>query len=183
MHHKSTVKLYKWAVIHNASWKILICFIMIHSTYNSISLIIQTIWQKLLDSAITWIINIHSSCQSPMSYISIWSYQVLNRIHDVPGQTSQNSEGLKSNWYQQWKEPSSWNARNVQVVQTRETCTRCSISWVSFSRTFSCSRIAVIHVMAHLDGNTSFGSACLLICAQLFCNNIVQLRISTSTEQ
>ena len=92
MHHKSIVKLYKWAVIHNASGKILICFIMIHSTYNSISLIIQTIWQKLLDSAITWIINIHSSCQSPMSCILIWSYQESK--HDVPGQTSQNSQGL-----------------------------------------------------------------------------------------
>ena len=106
-------------------------------------------WQKLLDSAISWIINIHSSCQSPMSCISIWSYQESNRIHDVPGQTSQNSDGLKSNGYQQWKEPSSWNARNLQDVRTRETCTCRSISWVSVNHTFSCSRIAVIHVIAY----------------------------------
>ena len=38
-----------------------------------------------------------------MSCISIWSYQESNTIHDVPRQTSQNSEGLKSNGYQQWR--------------------------------------------------------------------------------
>ena len=139
MHHKSIVKFSKWAFIHNASGKILIWFIMMHSTYNSIYLIIQTNWQKLLDSAITWIINIHSSCKSPMSCTSIWSYQESK--HDVPGQTSQNSQGLKSNGYQQWKEPSSWNARNLQDVQTRGTGTCRSISWVSVNHTFSCSRV------------------------------------------
>lgn len=128
-------------------------------------------WQKLLDSAITWIINIHSSCQSPMSCISIWSYQESK--HDVPGQTNQNSQGLKSNWYQQWTEPSSWNARNLQDVQTRETCTCRSISWVSVNHTFSCSRIAVIHVIAHFRWQYSFASACLLIVAQLFWINIM----------
>ena len=91
-------------------------------------------------------LNIHSICQSPMSRISIWSYQESK--HDVPGQTSQNSQGLKSNWYQQWKEP-SWNARNLQDVPTRGTCTCRSISWVYINRTFSCSRIPAIHVMAY----------------------------------